>query len=84
MRAGKYWAWIHWELDIPTFDMLGAKEILTRAWDESMNTQPAVITWTLMGMMNNCYFRCFFVIGQVMGHGKEVGVGERKKIEFGI
>ena len=67
MRAGKYWAWIHWELDIPTFDMLGAKEILTRAWDESMNTQPAVITWTLMGMMNNCYFRCVFVIGQGNG-----------------
>eukprot|EP00798_Chlamydomonas_sp_ICE-L_P021626 gene21626-28630_t len=54
---GKYWAWIHWELEIPVFDMLGPKELLLRAWDESMNTQPAVITWTLMGMLNNCFHR---------------------------
>ena len=41
-----------------TFDFMQAKEVLLRSWDESMNTQPAAITWNLMGMMNNCYFRC--------------------------
>ncbi|GLC36090.1 hypothetical protein PLESTB_001381700 [Pleodorina starrii] len=54
---GKYWCWVHWTLDLMTFDFLNAKEVLLRAWDETMNTQPAVITWNVMGMMNNCYFR---------------------------
>ncbi len=44
---------------MPSFDFLASptKEVLLRAWDETMNTQPAVITWNVMGMMNNCYFR---------------------------
>ncbi|PNW79324.1 hypothetical protein CHLRE_09g410950v5 [Chlamydomonas reinhardtii] len=54
---GKHWCWVHWTLEVNTFDFLSAKEVLCRAWDETMNTQPAVITWNLMGMMNNCYFR---------------------------
>ncbi|GFR51547.1 hypothetical protein Agub_g13966, partial [Astrephomene gubernaculifera] len=54
---GKYWCWVHWTLDVMTFELMSAKEVLLRAWDESMNTQPAVITWNLMGMLNNCYFR---------------------------
>jgi hypothetical protein len=33
------------------------KELLVRAWDSSQNGQPAIITWNLMGMMNNCYHR---------------------------
>ncbi|KAG2489120.1 hypothetical protein HYH03_012346 [Edaphochlamys debaryana] len=56
-QYGKYWCWVHWTLEVNTFDFLGAKEVLLRAWDETMNTQPAVITWNVMGMMNNCYFR---------------------------
>mmetsp|Transcript_31111 Transcript_31111/g.69120 ORF Transcript_31111/g.69120 Transcript_31111/m.69120 type:complete len:849 (+) Transcript_31111:85-2631(+) len=54
---GKYWCWVHWDIEVQTFDFLKAKEVLCRAWDESMNTQPTVITWNVMGMMNNCYFR---------------------------
>lgn len=59
VTAGKYWCWVHWTLDVPSFDFLASptKEVLLRAWDETMNTQPAVITWNVMGMMNNCYFR---------------------------
>ena len=48
---------MHWDIDVQTYDFLEAKELLCRAWDEDMNTQPAVITWNLMGMMNNCYHR---------------------------
>lgn len=54
---GKYWCWVHWDIDIPVFDFHCAKELLLRAWDESMNTQPALITWNVMGMMNNCHYR---------------------------
>jgi len=29
-----------------------------RAWDAAQNTQPNTFTWNVMGMMNNCVFRC--------------------------
>ncbi|KAJ3083061.1 hypothetical protein HK102_001279 [Quaeritorhiza haematococci] len=32
------------------------REIWVRAWD-GQNTQPERLTWNLLGMMNNCYFR---------------------------
>lgn len=34
-----------------------APELCCRAWDSSMNTQPNVFSWNVMGMMNNCIFR---------------------------
>ena len=54
---GKYWCWVFWDLSIQTFDFTRCKEVLLRAWDSSQNGQPATITWNVMGMMNNCYFR---------------------------
>lgn len=54
---GKYWCWVFWDLEVQTFDFTGCKEVLLRAWDSSQNGQPAHITWNVMGMMNNCYFR---------------------------
>lgn len=56
-EAGKLWCWIHWTFGVQTAELSRAKEILVRAWDSAMNTQPALITWNLMGMMNNCHFR---------------------------
>ena len=38
-------------------DLLQTKEIICRAWDRSMNTQPNSFTWNIMGMMNNCVYR---------------------------
>ncbi|GMH44112.1 hypothetical protein BSKO_12046 [Bryopsis sp. KO-2023] len=54
---GKYWCWVFWELTVDTFDFTQCKEVLLRSWDSSQNGQPAYITWNVMGMMNNCYFR---------------------------
>jgi len=54
---GKHWCWVLWDLDVQIFDFLKCKEVLVRAWDSSQNGQPAHITWNVMGMMNNCYFR---------------------------
>ncbi|GAB2271981.1 Nitrate reductase [NADH] 1 [Dionaea muscipula] len=56
-RYGKYWCWCFWSLDVEVLDLLRAKEIAVRAWDESLNTQPEKLIWNLMGMMNNCWFR---------------------------
>lgn len=56
-RYGKFWCWCFWSLEVEVLDLLGAKEIAVRAWDESLNTQPEKLIWNVMGMMNNCWFR---------------------------
>ncbi len=54
---GKYWCWVFWSFDVQTVEFARTSEVLVRAWDSSMNTQPSHLTWNLMGMMNNCHFR---------------------------
>lgn len=56
-KYGKYWCWCFWEVDIGVMQIIQAKELAVRAWDASMNTQPQQLTWNVMGMMNNCWFR---------------------------
>ncbi|ORY92010.1 Oxidoreductase, molybdopterin-binding domain-containing protein, partial [Syncephalastrum racemosum] len=56
-QRSRQWAWTRWHVDIPRIDLLTAQEMVVRAWDESQNTQPEKLTWNLMGMMNNCWFR---------------------------
>ncbi|XAR62622.1 Nitrate reductase (NADH) [Bertholletia excelsa] len=56
-KYGKYWCWCFWSLEVEVLDLLGAKDIAVRAWDETLNTQPEKLIWNVMGMMNNCWFR---------------------------
>ncbi|KAG2584430.1 hypothetical protein PVAP13_6KG411500 [Panicum virgatum] len=56
-KYGKYWCWCFWSVEVEVLDLLGAKEIAVRAWDQSLNTQPEKLIWNLMGMMNNCWFK---------------------------
>nr|VDD23523.1 unnamed protein product [Brassica oleracea] len=56
-KYGKFWCWCFWSLDVEVLDLLSAKDVAVRAWDESFNTQPDKLIWNLMGMMNNCWFR---------------------------
>ncbi|KAL9245522.1 hypothetical protein vseg_019166 [Gypsophila vaccaria] len=56
-RYGKFWCWCFWSLEVEVLDLLGAKEIAVRAWDDTLNTQPEKLIWNVMGMMNNCWFR---------------------------
>ncbi|ORY01636.1 NAD(P)H-nitrate reductase [Basidiobolus meristosporus CBS 931.73] len=53
----KYWAWALWSYDLPLNKLLRCEEIIVRAWDSTLNTQPVNITWNIIGQMNNCYFR---------------------------
>ena len=53
----KQWCWALWSFEIDASKLRGASEIMCRAWDESNNTQPRDLTWNLMGMGNNPYFR---------------------------
>ena len=54
---GMYWCWVWWTYRVRVSDLLGAKELWCRAWDESNNCQPHEPTWNLMGMGNNQIFR---------------------------
>ncbi|CAI5459477.1 unnamed protein product [Closterium sp. Yama58-4] len=56
-RHGKHWTWSLWATEVPVVDLVGVKEVAVRAWDDATNTQPDKLTWNVMGMMNNCWFR---------------------------
>lgn len=49
--------WCQWSLDLTVAELKGAKDILVRAMDESMNMQPRDMYWNVLGMMNNPWFR---------------------------
>lgn len=68
---GKFWAWVFWDLTVETFEFTQCNELLVRAWDSSQNGQPEHITWNVMGMMNNCYFRIKI---HPVSSGKDIGL----------
>ncbi|CAZ85382.1 unnamed protein product [Tuber melanosporum] len=49
--------WCFWSLDIPTSALFAADDIVVRAMDDSMNTQPRDTYWSVLGMMHNSWFR---------------------------
>jgi nitrate reductase (NAD(P)H) len=49
--------WCFWELDIPMLDLAEAGDIMVRAMDEGMMVQPRDMYWSVLGMMNNPWFR---------------------------
>jgi nitrate reductase (NAD(P)H) len=49
--------WCFWTLDIPIAELAVAKDIFVRSMDESMNMQPRDMYWSVLGMMNNPWFR---------------------------
>jgi len=49
--------WCHWSYDMPVSELISASDIVVRAMDESMNVQPKEMYWSVLGMMNNPWFR---------------------------
>lgn len=49
--------WCLWNIDIPVSELKDTKDILVRAMDESMNIQPRDMYWSVLGMMNNPWYR---------------------------
>ncbi|KAI1779704.1 hypothetical protein F4818DRAFT_437009 [Hypoxylon cercidicola] len=49
--------WCFWDINIPTPQLEAADDILVRAMDESMMVQPRDMYWSVLGMMNNPWFR---------------------------
>lgn len=49
--------WCFWDLDIPVAELKETDDILVRAMDESMCIQPKDMYWSVLGMMNNPWYR---------------------------
>jgi nitrate reductase (NAD(P)H) len=58
--------WCFWHLDIPIADLAQAQDVMVRCMDEGMMVQPRDLYWSVLGMMNNPWFRV--VIHKEDGH----------------
>jgi len=56
-QYGMSYCWVHWHVEISVKDLQQCHEIAVCAWDDSINRQPELPSWNLMGMMNNNWFR---------------------------
>ena len=61
-RVDMWWressfCWCFWELEIPVKDLSEADDVMVRAMDEGMMVQPRDMYWSVLGMMNNPWFR---------------------------
>lgn len=55
-HGNKFWAWLHWHVDVDAFHLLEASSITVRCFNVFKNTQPQLPSWNIMGMMNNCWY----------------------------
>ncbi|KAJ5937970.1 Eukaryotic molybdopterin oxidoreductase [Penicillium verhagenii] len=49
--------WSFWSLEIPVSDLENSDALLVRAMDDGMMVQPRDMYWSVLGMMNNPWFR---------------------------
>lgn len=49
--------WCFWSLDVPMADLQAAGDMMVRSMDDSMMVQPRDMYWSVLGMMNNPWFR---------------------------
>ncbi|PFH62309.1 hypothetical protein XA68_14169 [Ophiocordyceps unilateralis] len=49
--------WCFWFIDIPLVELEASADIMVRAVDESLMAQPRDMYWSVLGMMNNNWFR---------------------------
>ncbi|KAJ5682444.1 Eukaryotic molybdopterin oxidoreductase [Penicillium macrosclerotiorum] len=49
--------WSFWSLNIPVADLESSDALLVRAMDEALTAQPRDMYWSVLGMMNNPWFR---------------------------
>jgi len=49
--------WCFWDIDLKMEDLKISGDIVVRAMDESMNIQPRDMYWSVLGMMNNPWYR---------------------------
>lgn len=50
-------AWCFWHIDLPVSELANSNDIVMRAMDESMTVMPRDMYWSVLGMMNNPWYR---------------------------
>ncbi|KAF8769499.1 hypothetical protein HU200_006535 [Digitaria exilis] len=67
-KYGKYWCWCFWSVKVEVLDLVTAKEIAVRAWDQSLNTQPEKLVWNLMVRQRRSFGTslCFFLMDWIL------------------
>ena len=53
--------WCFWNIHISISELQNAQDIFVRAMDESMNVQPRDMYWSVLGMMNNPWYRIVII-----------------------
>lgn len=51
------YCWCFWNVDVRIEELFQANDIVVRAMDEGMNTQPRDMYWNVLSMLNNCWHR---------------------------
>ncbi|KAI5857958.1 nitrate reductase [Tricharina praecox] len=51
------YCWCFWELPIAVNRLVNAEDVVVRAMDDSMTIQPRDMYWSVLGMMQNSWFR---------------------------
>ena len=49
--------WCQWSMELTIAELASANDLVVRAMDESMCVQPKDMYWSVLGMMNNPWFR---------------------------
>ena len=49
--------WCFWNIEISIQELSQSKDIVVRAMDENMNIQPRDMYWSVLSMLNNCWYR---------------------------
>lgn len=55
-HGNKFWAWVHWHVDVDILHLLKSTSITVRCFNVFKNTQPRDPSWNIMGMMNNSWY----------------------------
>ncbi|EGS21144.1 nitrate reductase-like protein [Thermochaetoides thermophila DSM 1495] len=49
--------WCFWRLALPLSELAAAGDVMVRAMDEALHVQPRDMYWSVLGMMNNPWYR---------------------------
>jgi nitrate reductase (NAD(P)H) len=55
-NGNRFWAWIHWHIDVDSAHFVRSETIQVRAFNVFKNTQPEHPIWNVLGMMNNGWY----------------------------
>ncbi|GKZ79170.1 hypothetical protein AnigIFM56816_003045 [Aspergillus niger] len=55
-HGNKFWAWVHWHVDVEILQLAQAESITVTYVDRAHNTQPEQPRWNISGTLNSCRY----------------------------